>query len=407
VLRKRLWLAVCLGVTCGWSAAFGQQFFTMTAQTTGATPQSVVVTNNNLLDLTRDVVNSQNGFSALAGQPFTAGLTWGGVQNALVLTSNASATVVTMTMPQTGFSKTFTGANSQDVQTQIKQFLEKNGPDVYAQFIHKLDETSLLAVVSGNPQAMTEIYSMDAYTRYGMNPTFGFMPKSEGSNIQIGADFSGGRASTTSGNESYAEADIYGGYRFTNNVAFQIAIPMEFRNNDGAATYMLGLQAGLPITILPDRGGNGLFWSVTPWGTVEGGYSPDLLVGGLVGGGGGTSSLNLRTGSWVWTLADQWSFQTGLPVHYGDYHFDTSANQQLTTNGGKLTYNFGPGYFVDAGAAYTDVLDSAARVTDYITVIAGVGAHTGTNSGFTVDYDGDYGHRYRDYGGDLNVWWSF
>lgn len=101
-----------------------------------------------------------------------------------------------------------------------------------------------------------------------------------------------------------------------------------------------------------------MFWEITPWGTVESGYSPDLAVGGLVGGGGGTSSLNLRTGNWVWTLADQWSYQTGLPFHYNDYHFDTSANQEITTNGGKVTYNFGPGYFIDGGAAYTDVLST-------------------------------------------------
>jgi len=406
VLRQRLWLAAFLLVICAGSTAFGQQFFTMTAQTTGATPQSISFSDDHLLNLTSDVVNAKNEFAGLAGQPFTAGLTWGGVKNAMVLTGNSTGTQVTLTMPQTGFSQTFTGATPQAVETQIKDFLTKQGPDVYAEFIHKIDQTSTLAVVSGNPQAMTEIFSMAAYNRYGMEPTFGFTPKTGPTALQIGADFDGGRASTTAGSESYASADIYGGFRFTNNIALEVALPMEFRDNDGAATYMLGVQAGLPITIINDNGGNGVFWSVTPWGTAEGGYSPDLLVGGLVGGGGGTSSFNLRTGSWLWTLADQWSMQTGLPVHYQGYHFDTSANQQLTTNGGKLTYTFGPGYFVDAGASYTDVLDTA-RVTDYITVIAGVGARTGPNSGFTIDYDGNYGHQYRDFGGDLNVWWSY
>jgi hypothetical protein len=406
VLGKRLWIVVLAGVTCGWSTAFGQSFFTLTAQTTGATPQSVVIADNHLLDLTFDLVNSKNGFSSIAGQPYTAGLTWGGVKNAMVFTGNSTGTTVTVTIPQTGFSQTFTGATSQAVQTQIKQFIERDGETTIAAFNKSIDQESPLAVIAGNPQAMTEIYSMDAFNRYGMDPTFGFMPKSKGDGLQIGADFNGGRASTTAGSESYAAADIFGGIRFSSNFGLSWAIPMEFRNNDGAATYMLGFQLGAPITILPDNGNNGVFWEITPWGTVESGYSPDLAVGGLVGGGGGTSSLNLRTGNWVWTLADQWSYQTGLPFHYNDYHFDTSANQEITTNGGKVTYNFGPGYFIDGGAAYTDVL-STARVTDYITITAGMGAHVGTNSGFRVSYDGDYGHRYRDFGGTIDAWWSF
>jgi hypothetical protein len=275
-----------------------------------------------------------------------------------------------------------------------------------AQFNAKLDETSPLGVISGNPQAVTEIYSMDAFNRYGMDPTYGFLPKSKSDSVQIGVDFNGGRASSTAGSESYAAADVYGGFRFSSNLALQFAVPMEFHNTDGAATYMLGFQMGLPITILPDKGGNGLYWQFTPWGTIESAYAPDFSVGGLVGGGGGTSSLNLRTGCLVWTLADQGSYQSGLPFHFAQYHFDTDANQGIISNGGKLTYNFGPGYFIDGGGAYSDVLERA-RVTDYLTITAGIGAHVGKDSGFRVSYDGDVGRRYRDYGGSINAWWSF
>jgi len=378
----------------------------MTAQTTGTTPQSVSVANNHLLDLTYDALNAQNGFSALAGQAYTAGLTWGGVPNAMVLTSNASGTVVTVTMPKTGFSQTFTGYDRQDVETQIKQFVEKGDPAAFAQLMHTLNQESPLSMIAGNPGAMAETFSMDAYNRYGMSPDFGLEPKATGDKVQIGVDFDGGRISTTAGSASYAAADIYGGFRFTNNLALQLALPMEFRNDDGAASYMVGFQAGLPITILPDKAGNGPFWQLTPWGTIESDYSPDQSIGGLVGGGGATSSFNVRTGFLVWTLADQWSYQSGLPFHFAQYHFDTSANQELVTNGGKLTYNFGKGYYVDAGVSYTDVLD-LARVTDYLTVTAGVGAHITPNSGYRLSYDGNVGHRYRDYGGSLNVWWSF
>jgi hypothetical protein len=397
-------VAAIVGVICGCSAAFGQQVFSLSATPTGGTP--IVVNGSNLLDLAQNVIDAKSEFASLSGQPFTAGLTWGGVKNAMVFTSNASGSVVTFSLPQTGYTQTFTADNRDDVETQIKDFIKKGGPDVFAAFLHKIDDSTPLGVVSGNPQAVTEVYAMAAFDRYGMSPNFATAGKSNGNSFQVGADLSAGRASTSEGHESYYMADIYSGIRFTNNVAFQLALPIEYRDNDSAATYMAGLQAGLPITIIPDGNSDGLFWQVTPWATVAGGFSPDLAAGGLVDGGGGTSSLNLRTGGFVWTLADQYSRQSGLPIHVQDYHYDTSANQALVSNGLKVTYNFSSAFFVDGGAAYTDVLDSA-RVKDYLTMTAGLGFHLGAHSGISVNYDGDYGHTYKDYGGDVDLWWSF
>ncbi len=405
MLRKQLWLVVAVGVLCGLPAAMGQAVFSLSATPTGGTP--IVVNGNSLLDLAKNVIDAKNQFASLSGQAFTAGLTWGGVKNAMVFTANNGAgTSFTLSLPQTGFTKTFTDDNRSDVETDIKTFIEKGGPNVFAQFLHKLDESTPLAVVSGNPQAITEIYSMAAFDRYGLQSTFAAEPKSGSNSFQIGVDIDGGHASTSAGGESYYMADIYSGYRFTSNIALALALPVEYRDNNGSATYMLGLQAGLPITILPDGGSDGFFWQVTPWGTVEGGFSPDLAAGGLLEGGGVTSSANYRLGSLVFTLADQFSRQTGLPITYQDYHYDTSANQGLVTNGAKATYNFSSAFFVDAGAAYTNVLERA-KVENYITATAGVGAHFGPHSGISLNYVGDYGHSYRDNGGSLDVWFSF
>lgn len=77
-------------------------------------------------DLLSDVLNANGHFSSLNGNNFTARVTFLGVSNAVIASSNASGTNVSLSLPVTGFNHSFTGATRAEVQDQIEDFFLKN-----------------------------------------------------------------------------------------------------------------------------------------------------------------------------------------------------------------------------------------------------------------------------------------
>src|SRR5437879_6477436 len=92
----------------------------------GGPPITSFVNGADLIGLTSHLIEHQDEFAAFLNRSYTAHVKYLGVQDALQLTSNATGTSVTVRIPRTGFTRTFTGATADDVRKQIEDFIKKN-----------------------------------------------------------------------------------------------------------------------------------------------------------------------------------------------------------------------------------------------------------------------------------------
>jgi hypothetical protein len=169
-------------------------------------------------------------------------------------------------------------------------------------------------------------------------------------------------------------------------------------------TYVGGTNLALPAAIVPlSGGGDGIGWRVAPFRSVGVGYSPDLPAGGFLGGGGGVSSLRFRHRAWKLTMANQVTYDTGIPITAGDITYKTKVDAWLIKNGVDATYRCTPGILLDGGAAYSDSLKKAA-VQDLLAASGGVNFEFGKGSGVHLGYRRNFGHGYHDNGGNVEVY---
>src|SRR5579862_9631275 len=102
------------------SMAQAGDYFTLTA--VGQDGTTVTASNSGILPLVDNMINARGAYAPLIGQPFNASLTYGGVPNSLLFSENPSLTSATLSIPATGFTRTFTGTSAHDVQDQIRDF---------------------------------------------------------------------------------------------------------------------------------------------------------------------------------------------------------------------------------------------------------------------------------------------
>src|SRR6185437_14268168 len=165
------------------------------------------------------------------------------LNNAVIVTKNAADTSATLTIPSIGFTKTFTGTNSKDLEKQILDFARKDGAHVYGNFIRSLNATTDLGVTDGNPLATTALLANQSFLQFGLQPAP--VPPGEGipnpldqvatSNIRF--DFSAGYSHTHTGSGYYATGAFSLGFKFGDRVALVFDTPFSYRNVQGADVY--------------------------------------------------------------------------------------------------------------------------------------------------------------------------
>jgi hypothetical protein len=400
-LAGLLFVAIALA---GASPVWAGGYFGLSATTSGG--QSVSVQGSNLINLTNNLLKTQSSFAALSGQAYSASLTYGGVSNAVKFDSSADGKTVTLSIPITGFSRTFTGTSQSDVEHQIRKFLETDGASAYSKLLRRINQLSLVATNDGNPQAAIEFFASEAYEQFGLNPTLGVDLSARSNGAQFSVRSSGGSFTSDDGNGTFATVDPSFGWRFGDNVGLVLAVPIEYRNTQDASTYIGGTELGLPVTLINDRGGDGFSWQITPWGIGGVAASADLVAGGVFAGGGGTNNLNLQIGPLTFTMANQLAYEKGIPVSWSQYTFDTNAEQLVLTNGGQVKWSPARAVSVYGGASYTNLLRKAA-LPNYLSPTAGVDFNFNTDSGVRVAYQGDFCHGYRNNGGEVDLFLSY
>src|SRR3954465_7500211 len=95
----------------GGSVALAEDFFTLTATPAGGT--TVSANGGNLRNLMDDMIHAQGAFTSLAGNAYTANLTYGNRNSAFVMNGSADGKTLTLSIPTSGFSKTFVAGTRQ------------------------------------------------------------------------------------------------------------------------------------------------------------------------------------------------------------------------------------------------------------------------------------------------------
>jgi hypothetical protein len=388
------------------SAARGQDYFSLSA--TGGGGATVTATGGNVISLANNLINQQQQFAAIAGQGFTASLNYGGVSNAVVFTENSAQTSATLSIPSTGFSKTFTGASSSALQTQIENFLESDGESAYSQLIQTIDKQSAVAAVDGNPQASTSFMADDAFFRFGINPTRIGQVEDPNHDYQLTVSGGGGTSRADDLDGNFANLAIGSQWDFNQNVGLVLATAFQYRSIGDSEVYTVGEELGIPITLLPREGNDsGFRWQITPWAFAALSASYDQAVGTVLVGGGGTSSASYRIGDLTFTLADQIDYSGNVAVTVDTYNFDVPVDQWIVKNGGDISWQvFGSPWFVDGGGAYSNILHDAA-IPNYWTIFGGLGVNLGRHAVLQADFNGDFAPHYSAPGGELTLTLSY
>jgi hypothetical protein len=395
-MRRGLVLVGAAALLALGARASADDFFNVTANGSGGT--TVYDAGPNIIHLTDDLISESGSFSSLFGQNVTTSLSWGGVPNAVILTENATGTSATITFPSTGFTKTFTGSDPSDLQSQIHDFIKKDGEKAYAQFLEKMSQESLVSPLDGNPQASTAVIADAVFSRFGIINQQPTAYASSSGPFYLGLSGEGGVTRASGLNGNWANLNFDTGMRFGSNVAMSLGTTLDYRNTENSTAYTLAEEVGLPITLV-NNNGNGVSWQITPWAFSGVSASYDQADGGLLVGGGGTSSFALHLNGLTVTVGDQISYTAKVRVTVDNYDFDTDINQWIVKNGAMAMYQIpGSPFFVEGGIVYTNFLRRAA-VPDYWTPIGGAGVNFGGHSSLRVDFQGDYAHNYNNTGG--------
>jgi hypothetical protein len=383
------------------ATALASDPFTLDATSAGST---LTASGASLPDLIDNAYNTKNDFASLAGQSFTARLRYGSITDAATFSRNAAGTSATITVPSEHFTKTFTAANSDDLEKQIRDFFVKNSSEIYSKFLRYVNEQSTLGISDGNPLATTALMADTGFYRFGLAPSY------SDDAVAIAPGFrvygSGGFADTREADGATASLGFAITLLSTDRIGLITANTFRYRDAGGADVYEGVSTWGLPIQIIEPSHPTGLSWQITPTFAAGVGGSWDLAAGGVPIGGQITSSLGYRFGGdWTLVMANQWGYYGGLPVHIGDFESETDVDQQIVKNGVEVIKTF-DALILEVGVAYTRFLRAAA-VRDYVSPSAGVGLRFSDNSGVRLGYQGDFASNFKVNSGNVLFYVEF
>lgn len=383
-------------------AAKAEDPFTLTAQ---GGPLTASAGGDNLIDLASDLIQSDAEFAPLFSSSITGALRYGELENAVLFSRNAQGTSATLSIPSTGFTRTFNAANEDELEDQIEDFFRKDGADAYAEFLRELGRQTSLGVNDGNPLATTATLADLGFYRFGYRPRIaGEAPIK----LPGGWDFRllGGVTETDAFDGWYAGIGLGKNWRLGDRVGITWASNLRYRDVEGSSIYQTGTTIGLPIALITSRDDEGLSWHVTPAFVGGFGGSWDLAAGGFLAGGQLTSSLALRAAGFTFVLANQIGFYEGLPIDVSDFRFETDTSQRILKNGVQVIRDLGDDAYLDAGVALTNLLDDAF-VDDYVSADLGITLRLGDRSGIRLGYHGDYSDEFDTHGGNASLFFSY
>jgi hypothetical protein len=372
---------------------------------------------HDVVELVDALLNQQGVFSGLTLQPsYSAALDYLGIADAIRMDATAFGTQVVLSIPSTGFARSFTGTSPADVEEQVEDFFEHDGADELAEFFEETNERTALALLDGNPRSTTALLARSAFDRFGLGALrtragYGRASVAEWGHLDLGVEVGGGAIDVDDFSPlTVVDGAVTLGGDFEPGVGIFFSVLGQYRNYDGADIYDAALELGVPIALLRPGEGSPLRWTLTPVLQAGGGGSQDLLAGGFMVGGGGVSSFGIHLGPLELAIANELLYYGGVPLgEIGGVEIETELDRLLTRNGAKLAFYplFIPALFLEAGAAYTNFLGSDAAVDDYLSPFAGIGLNLFELVRVRLGWESDFGDDYAAHTGRLDVGFAF
>ncbi|HKA14214.1 MAG TPA: hypothetical protein VKH41_04285 [Myxococcota bacterium] len=410
-LVHRCAIAILFAFACGLSPAAGaRDLFILRAD-------GVTDSGHDVQGLVDDLLSHDGPFRALGLQPnYSATLDYLGIANAVTMQASAFGTQVVVAIPRTGFAKTFTGATPNDVQNQVENFFEGSGAHELAKFLEKTNAHTKLAMLDGNPASTTAMFARSAYERFGIGPLRtreGYRDEhvADVGHFDLGVQFRGGVVDTSHFDSLYTTSGaVTLGGDLESGVGLYVSMLGQYRNYDGADIYDAGLELGLPITLVPLRGGV-LRWAVTPVVQAGGGASSDLFAGGFLVGGGAVNSFGWNLGPLELTVADEFVYYGGVPLgEIGGVRIETELDRWITRNGIKMAL-YPPGHewlCIEGGAAFMHFLGGGAKEGSAASPFIGVAVKAFDLLRVRVGWETDFGeHDYAVHTGRVDLGFQF
>jgi hypothetical protein len=368
---------------------------------------------SNVIDLVSNVADNTGQFASLGGQTFNSTLNYAGIPNAVQLNQSFDGQghrIINLRVPSVGLNRTFSDANG-DLDTQIRDFLKKDGLAALSDFQAVANRTSIAGAVDGNPLAATALFANAGFQQFALHRTPFELngEKYETADGQGENRFhvEGGVLRAGGVNGNYVDFTLAAQYHFTDRIALASSFPFRWTSIAGADIFMGGLVVGLPITIFPGRGPGSVAWQVTPAGHAGAVGSADFASGGLLYGGQFDSSFSINFGrGWAVTIANGVNYFHGADISVAGYDFDTKLDQWVFKNGVQLTKSW-DNFFIDCSATWTNFLRDT--FTDgFITPELGLGWRFGkaNASGLRIGYTGNFGNHYNTNGGSILLFFT-
>jgi hypothetical protein len=354
-----------------------------------------------VVDLAGDLIDAEDDFASLADENVSGTLRYGELNDAVLFSRNAAGTSATLTIPSTGFSRTFTAANEDELEDQIRDFFEQEGADAYADFLREINRQTSFGVSDGNPLATTTLLADLGFYRFGFRSR---VPGVAPIRLPSGGDLRlyGGVSETDIADGWFAGLSLGSNWTFGDRIGLTWANSFRYRDIEGSDIYQIGTTLALPISLITSRDDEGLSWHLTPAFVGGFGGSWDLAAGGILAGGQIISSLAARVRGWTIVLANQAGFYEGVPIDLSDFRFETDTSQQILKNGVQVLRDLDGSAYLDVGVSYTNFLDDAF-IDGYASADAGIAFRLGDSASLRLGYHGDYADEFTTHGGNVSL----
>jgi hypothetical protein len=342
-----------------------------------------------LPSLVSDLIKGSGRFGNLQNEPFTADLRYYNQQQALHFDvtqpqPNEWRAVLTTPFKPGLVDRTFIAPSRDALNTQIEDYLKKEGTTDLASWLKSLSQGTPFGVSAGNPNSTTALQASSTYDEYG------FAPVQTGAEMEEPEDQAGAMGFAVMGDVGFIRAQGYTAktysvcpfipFRLSSRVRLDVGVPLNYTEVEGAQTFRAGLQLGVPI-LLKKRNmkeGQRLLWQLAPSGSISAAGTADMVDGGLIAGAGLTSQLGYNFGPVEVSMGNQFNLFQSLPISLGDYKYDPRLSSQILKNGLKIGVPIGRHWYVEAYGIDTELLGDGKYMSRYTTLGGGVGYRTNT-----------------------------
>ena len=372
----------------------------LVTNTDGMGVPDLLITGSSLPNLLDNLVNASGSFQSFSGVAFSADISFAGIANVINVTVDPVAMSGTLTFTVLGAgAQTFVFSGT-DLADQIEQFIQDNLAGQVTAFLQAINALSLIAVTDGTPLSTTALSAQYVFDRFGLHADLTAWERrqadaeefKEGVRVRIDTFYNSISTDVANG-KSFSIVPSLEWY-LGKDLSIALQIPINYLDVEGSDVYNIHVNLAVPIRVIAPTDDSPLGLTLTPFGTLAGAGSVDLIAGGLIGGGGllGTVSLdfvNLRV-----SFSSQFSIHEGITMQYQGFSFDPGVSQQIWKNGLKATANIGESFYVYGTVTYSQFLQNAA-VDSWWSPGAGVGFRQPDGLSVTIGYSGDFGDGFR------------